>query len=81
MLIFKSPKPLFNKILKTRKKLCSQIIYEKMKMRALCSKSKNPLFRPNPRPAFGKWTFINVQKPFTALRPEPIFFFHFYICV
>ena len=56
------------KTIKIRKKLCSQIIYKKTEMRALWSKFKNRVFRPNPRPAFGKWTFINVQNPFTASR-------------
>jgi len=38
------PKPFKIQLIKTRKKLCSQIIYEKTEMRALCSKTKNHVF-------------------------------------
>ena len=31
-------------------------------MRALCSKIKNRVFLQNPRPAFGKWTFLKCPK-------------------
>ena len=43
-------------------------------MKALCSKFKNRVFWPNRRGAFRKRTFINVQKPFTAIRPDPNIF-------
>ena len=59
---------------KYRKKLCSQIISGKMKMRAICSKFKKHDFSIlSLGEVWQNGHFKNVQKPFTAIRPDRLF--------
>ena len=59
---------------KPGKKLCSQIIYEKTKMRALCSKmKKRNISVISLGEVLKKGHFRNVQKPFSAIRSDLIF--------
>ena len=64
-----------------RKKLCSQIIYENSEMKALCSKIKKHDFSIlSLHGVLENGHFKNVQKPFTAIRSNPIFFRLFKTC-